>query len=242
MRVLILGANSDIGLAVAAKFAESEKADIILASRNKALLDKKANDLAIRYQVTAEAMVFDATAFDTHEKFIGQLNPLPDITVVAFGLYYDQKEAEGDFGMAKSMIDVNYTGAVSALEIIAGLYEKRGGAIIGISSVSGDRGRASNYLYGSSKAAFTTYLAGLRNRLFKKGVTVITVLPGYVATKMTEGADLPKLLVAKPAEVADDIYKAWRKKKNVIYTKWFWRYIMMIIKSIPEFFFKRMRL
>ena len=243
MRVLVLGANSDIGFAVAAKFAECQKAEIILASRNKALLDKKANDLAVRYQVKAEAIIFDATVFDTHKEFVDRLNPLPDITVVAFGFYCDQTDAENDFELAKRLIDSNYTGAASVLEIMAPLYEEKGaGAIIGISSVAGDRGRGSNYLYGSAKAAFTTYLAGLRNRLFKKGITVITVLPGFTRTKMTEGLDLPEPLVAEPEEVADDIYRAWQKKKSIIYTKWYWRFIMMIIRNIPEFLFKRMGL
>jgi short-subunit dehydrogenase len=129
------------------------------------------------------------------------------------------------------------------LEVIAADFEERGhGMIIGISSVAGERGRQSNYIYGSAKAGFNAYLSGLRNRLSKRGVHVMTVLPGFINTKMTASLDLPGLLTAQPEEVAEDIYKAFQKKKNFLYTKWFWRWIMLIIKYIPEPVFKRMGL
>jgi short-subunit dehydrogenase len=113
---------------------------------------------------------------------------------------------------------------------------------VGISSVAGDRGRKSNYIYGSAKAALTTYLSGLRNRLYDAQVHVMTVKPGFVATAMTKDLDLPEKLTAQPEEVAQDIYSAQQKNKNVIYTKWFWKYIMMIIRIIPEWKFKGMSL
>jgi len=120
-------------------------------------------------------------------------------------------------------------------------FEKRkSGFIIGISSVAGDRGRKSNYIYGSAKAALTAYLSGLRNRLYVANVHVLTVKPGFVATKMTEGMDLPEKLTAQPEAVAEDIYRAQQKNKNVLYTKWIWRWVMLIIKVIPEWKFKRM--
>jgi short-subunit dehydrogenase len=112
--------------------------------------------------------------------------------------------------------------------------------MVGISSVAGDRGRKSNYIYGSAKAALTAYLSGLRNRLYDAQVHVMTVKPGFVATKMTEGMDLPEKLTAQPQQVAEDIYNAQQKGKNVLYTKWVWRYIMMIIRAIPEWKFKGM--
>src|SRR5690606_12784913 len=116
------------------------------------------------------------------------------------------------------------------------------GTIVGISSVAGERGRQSNYLYGSAKAGFTAYLSGLRNALFSDNVHVVTVLPGFVYTKMTENLNLPKLLTAQPSEVADAIYAAVQKKKNTIYVRWFWKWIMLIIKCIPEFIFKKLKL
>lgn len=135
----------------------------------------------------------------------------------------------------------NYTGVVSLINIIANDFERRrSGFIVGISSVAGDRGRKSNYLYGSAKAAFTAYLSGLRNRLYEAQVHVLTVKPGFVATKMTEGMDLPEKLTAQPDEVASDIFQAQQKGKNVLYTKWIWRWVMMVIKMIPEWKFKGM--
>jgi short-subunit dehydrogenase len=148
-----------------------------------------------------------------------------------------------DWSLAERMVNTNYTGAVSILNVVAKNYiSKQKGMIIGISSVAGDRGRASKLIYASAKAAFTAYLSGLRNRCFKEQVHVMTVLPGFVYTKMTENQPLPKMITSTTAEVAGIIYKAMLKKKNIIYVKWFWRYIMLIIKSIPEFQFKKMKL
>jgi short-subunit dehydrogenase len=156
---------------------------------------------------------------------------------------YEEDEAFDNWELTRRMIDTNYTGAVSILNIAAATYIKnKKGAIIGISSVAGDRGRASKLIYGSSKAAFTAYLGGLRNMCFKDGVHVMTVKPGFVYTRMTENMQLPGLLTSTPAFLADGVYKAFAKKQNTVYIKWFWRYIMLIIKNIPEFQFKKMKL
>jgi decaprenylphospho-beta-D-erythro-pentofuranosid-2-ulose 2-reductase len=116
------------------------------------------------------------------------------------------------------------------------------GRIIGVSSVAGERGRQSNYFYGSAKAGFTAYLSGLRNRLFPACVQVLTVHPGFVTTAMTQNMKLPAILTAHPDEVAEDILRAVNKGRDVIYTKWFWRYIMCLIRLIPENLFKRLAL
>jgi len=127
--------------------------------------------------------------------------------------------------------------------VIAKYYiGQKKGTIIGISSVAGDRGRASKLIYASAKAAFTTYLAGLRNKCFGYNVHVMTVQPGFVYTKMTENQPLPKLITSTPVQVADIIYRAYQRKTNILYVKWFWRYIMLIIQIIPEFQFKKMSL
>ena len=127
--------------------------------------------------------------------------------------------------------------------IIANDFEKRrSGFIVGISSVAGDRGRKSNYIYGSAKAGFSAYLSGLRNRLHSVHVQVLTVKPGFVRTKMTEGMDLPERLTAQPEEVAKDIFKAQQRGRDVLYAKGMWRWIMLVIKTIPEWLFKRMDL
>ncbi|MCL4128207.1 UNVERIFIED_CONTAM: hypothetical protein GTU68_062310 [Idotea baltica] len=122
------------------------------------------------------------------------------------------------------------------------MENRKEGTIVGISSVAGERGRASNYLYGSAKAGFTSFLSGLRNRLAGKGVHVLTVKPGFVDTAMTEGLDLPGPLTAQPQQVARAVFKAVGKKKNTLYTLWMWRYVMLIIRNIPEAIFKKLSL
>src|SRR5262245_32088329 len=153
-----------------------------------------------------------------------------------------QGEAQTSFELARRMIDVNYTSAVSLLNLAANYLEaQKAGFICAISSVAGDRGRQSNYIYGSTKAALNTYLEGMRVRLAKVGVPVTTVKPGFVDTRMTRG--LPGMfLVAQPERVARDICRAIKKRRSVVYTPWFWWGIMSIICSIPTFVFKRLKL
>ncbi|PWT75988.1 MAG: short-chain dehydrogenase [Bacteroidetes bacterium] len=240
--ILILGATSDMALAIARKFAEN-KYDVQLAARKTEPLKPTQSDITIRYAVYCTLHTFDALQFNSHESFFEGLNPKPDVTVCVFGVMDDEGKAFDDWSVTQRMIDTNYTGAVSILTTIAKYYKsQKRGTIVGISSVAGERGRQSKLIYGSAKAAFTAYLSGLRNKLFKDGVHVVTVKPGFVYTKMTENIELPKPLTAQPAEVGAAIYSAVQKKKNVIYVKWFWRYIMLIIKSVPEFQFKKMNL
>lgn len=240
--VLILGAGSDMAVAIAREFA-GNKYDIQLAARNQASLSALEQDLRIRYGVLTSAYAFDATDFNSHPAFYNALPVKPDITIAVFGYLGSQEKGQSDWNEASRILHTNYTGAVSILNVVAEDYAARGtGTIVGISSVAGERGRQSNYLYGSAKAGFTAYLSGLRNRLFHNGVHVLSVQPGFVYTRMTENLKLPPLLTAQPQDVAKDIYKAVKAKKNEIYTKWFWRYIMLIIKSIPEFMFKKLKL
>jgi len=240
--VLLLGASSDIASALATKFA-SEGYAVQLAARNAQRLQPIRSDLAIRYNCACTLHEFDAEQPATHAAFFSSLPAIPDITISVFGYLGDQVKGESDWSECQRILMVNYTGAVSILNIAANEYAARGaGIIVGISSVAGERGRQSNYLYGSAKAGFTAYLSGLRNRLFHKNVHVLTVQPGFVYTRMTEGMPLPKLLTSTPALVANTVFTAIRKKKNVIYVKWFWRWIMLIIKSIPEFMFKKLKL
>jgi short-subunit dehydrogenase len=240
--VLLLGASSDIATALATKFA-SEGYSIQLAARNAQRLQPLRSDLAIRYSCACTLHEFDAEQPATHAAFFSSLPAIPDITISVFGYLGDQVKGESDWSECQRILTVNYVGAVSILNIAANVYAARGnGSIVGISSVAGERGRQSNYLYGSAKAGFTAYLSGLRNRLFHKNIHVLTVQPGFVYTRMTEGLPLPKLLTSTPALVANTVFTAIGKKKNVIYVKWFWRWIMLIIKSIPEFLFKKLKL
>lgn len=240
--VLILGATSDIGFAIAKKFA-SENYSIQLAARNLNQLKTFQSDIEIRYAVSCSIHSFDASDFETHERFYNSLSPKPDVSIYVIGYMNDNEEVMRNWKESLKTINANYSGAVSILNIIAQDYsQKQKGTIVGISSVAGNRGRQSNYIYGSAKAAFTAYLSGLRNKLFHNKVHVITVIPGFVYTKMTEHLQLPKLLTAKPDDVAVAVYKAVKKKQDKIYVKWFWRWIMLIITSIPESIFKKKKL
>lgn len=240
--LLILGAGSDMAVAIARKFA-SEKYDIQLAGRNIAALVPQQQDLQVRYNVNATTHLFDATDFGSHSGFYTGLPAVPDMTICVFGYLGSQEKAQENWQEAATIINSNYTGAVSILNVVAESYAARKqGTIIGISSVAGERGRQSNYMYGSAKAGFTAYLSGLRNRLFRSDVHVMSVQPGFVNTRMTSHLPLPPLLTAQPETVATAIFKAVKRKKNVLYVKWHWRYIMLIIKLIPEGIFKKLSL
>lgn len=240
--LLILGATSDMAQAIAHKYAAAGWS-ITLAARNRELLETIARDLRIRSQSPVETVEFDATDYESHPSFYERLSARPDVVVCAFGYMGDQILARTDITEARRTIDVNYTGAVSILNQVAADFEARGqGTIVGIGSVAGDRGRQSNYIYGSAKAGFAAYLSGLRNRLAPKGVHVMTVKPGFCRTKMTEALDLPSALTAEPEQVAQAVFKGVERQRNVVYTLWMWRWIMLVIRHIPEGLFKRMGL
>ena len=155
----------------------------------------------------------------------------------------DQHLGQDDWKHCHDIINSNYTGAVSILNVVANDFERRKkGVIVGISSVAGERGRQSNYVYGSAKAGFTKYLSGLRNRLYRHGVHVVMVKPGFVRTKMIENISTPGPLTASPKQVAKKTSDAIRKKKNTIYVLSIWSLIMLVIKMIPESIFKRLKL
>ena len=240
--VLILGANSDIAQAIAYEFARN-KFSITLAARNVKRLEPLQSDLHLRHQVSVDIVEFDALNFKGHAAFYADLGRKPDIAICVFGYLGEQKKAETTWEESEKIISTNYTGAVSILNVVAqDMEQRKDGCIVGISSVAGDRGRQSNFIYGSAKAAFSTYLAGLRNRLYKNNVHVLTVKPGFVRTRMTAGLPLPKPVTATPAQVARSVFKAVKHRCNVIYTLWMWRYIMLIIRNVPEFVFKRMKM
>ncbi len=240
--ILLLGANSDMARAAGRRFAAAGY-NVHLASRNVQELEKESAHLKVAYGVQTEAVSFDILDWDSHPAFYSGLHPKPQGVVLACGLLGDQEQAQDEFPRAREIIDTNFTGAVSVLEVIAADFaRRRSGFIVGISSVAGDRGRQSNYIYGSAKAGLTAYLSGLRHRLHAAGVHVLTVKPGFAATKMTAGMDLPDKLTAQPQEAGEKIFKAVQKRKNTIYIRPIWRMIMFIIIHLPEFIFKRTRL
>lgn len=240
---LIIGAKSDIAIALARKYA-SQGYSLILAARDLGGIEPIASDLRVRNPgakvSTAEIDVLDTAS---HKGFYDTLPERPEVVVYVAGYMGEQEKAQKDFNETMKIIGTNYSGCVSLLNMAANEMEERGkGIIIGISSVAGDRGRKSNYIYGSAKGAMSEYLSGLRHRLAGKGVRVITVKPGFVRTRMTEGMQLPGALTAEPAQIARDVYKAHAKGKDVVYTLWYWRYIMLIIRHLPEWLFKRTNL
>lgn len=238
--VLMIGAKSDIAKATAREYAKNGY-DLYLAARNVNELEEFSQDIITRTQKRVKLVELDILDYESHQTFYDHLEEKPLGVISAIGYLGEQDKAQSDFNEAKKIMDTNYTGIVSLFNIIADDFEKRrSGFMVGISSVAGDRGRKSNYIYGSAKAALTAYLSGLRNRLYDAQVHVLTVKPGFVATKMTEDMDLPEKLTAQPEEVAEDIYNAQQKGKNVLYAKWMWRWVMLIIRNIPEFQFKKM--
>lgn len=232
--MLILGACSDIARAAALAFAD-EGWDICLAGRDMTALQRHATDITIRTGRTVTTAFFDALQPGSHEAFWAEQADSVQALLCAVGLLGDQQAARHDPSLAQCILATNFSGLVPILSMAADTFKQRQqGVMIVVSSVAGERGRASNYIYGSAKAGLTAFLSGLRQRLYRSNVHVLTVLPGFVATRMTEGMNLPQRLTATPAQVAADIVNAVRKKKYVVYSRYFWRFIMAVIKIIPE--------
>jgi short-subunit dehydrogenase len=238
--MMVVGATSDIARSAALAFG-LEGWDIQMAARDEERLARIADDLAVRLGRPVPRFPFDALDVERRRSFWKALPTTPDALLCAVGLLGDQTAARTDMDLAEAIAETNYSGLVPLLAQAAQSFEERGkGLIIVIASVAGDRGRASNYTYGAAKAALETYVSGLRQRLAQRGVQVITVKPGFVRTAMTEGMPLPELLTATPEQAAADIVRAARKKRSVVYTRWFWRWIMVIIKALPERLFQRL--
>lgn len=244
MAVLILGATSPIARAVARLYAERGET-VCLAARDEDEADRIAADLEIRHRIDAYSLPFDARQFESHRQLVDRAEKMAgpiDVALLAFGAMGDQEESQRDFERARQVIETNYTGAASLCEALADEMDQRGrGTIIGITSVAGDRGRASNYVYGSAKGAFTLYLQGLRNRLADQGIQVVTVKLGFVDTRMTFGMETA-IPIASPDDAAEAIVKAADSGTDVLYYPRFWRGIMTVIKSIPERLFKHLSL
>ncbi|WP_373046239.1 SDR family oxidoreductase [Vulgatibacter sp.] len=243
-RVLILGATSAIAEETARLFA-SKGDRICLVGRRPERLAEIAADLRVRGAPQVETLVSDLNETERHGALIdGAAEALGglDTALLAHGTLGDQAASQADWTVAASEIHTNFLSAASLLTLLANRFEaQRHGAVAVISSVAGDRGRQSNYVYGAAKAGLTTFTDGVRNRLAPLGITVVTVKPGFVDTPMT--AHLPKgPLFVKPDVVARSIHRALAKGGNVLYTPWFWRFIMAIIKAVPEAIFKKLKL
>ncbi|MDR2123279.1 MAG: SDR family NAD(P)-dependent oxidoreductase [Flavobacteriaceae bacterium] len=242
--MIVLGATSDISQAFVDKVLSENKnkyPKLYLVTSNPDETERFAKHIQVKHNQESEIIFFDVTensdysVFDTVET---------DLLFCATG-FLGKNTEEGLYNNknTEKIIEINYSKLVPLINYFAHKFEnKKKGTIIGLSSVAGLRGRQSNFIYGSSKAGFAVYLDGLRNYLSHKNVHVITVLPGFLDTKMTADLQLPKLLTASPQKAANVIYKAYKKKRNKIYVTGIWRIIMFIVKNIPEFIFKRMKM
>jgi short-subunit dehydrogenase len=241
MKILIIGATSAIASACARKWA-AQKAQFFLVGRNAEKLKQLSDDLGARGAEGVQSYVLDLNYYSGHQEMLNTCGSV-DIALIAHGSLPDQKACEQDPELALREFSSNATSVISLLILIANRMEAQGsGTIAVISSVAGDRGRPSNYLYGAAKATVTTFCEGLRAKLHEAGVHVLTIKPGLVDTPMTQGLQMPKALVATPEKVANDIIFAIHRKKNAIYTPKFWQPIMWIVKSIPNFIFKKMKI
>ena len=242
--VLIIGATSAIAQALARQLAGTG-VSLTLWGRSREKVEIVAADLRARHEAKVFVETFDFTDFTQHagalDRTIAAAGEM-DVAIVCHGSLGDQAACQADFAVTEQELLTNCRSALSFLTLLANRFEAQGrGTLVVISSVAGDRGRQSNYVYGTAKAALNTFTQGLRNRLYSRGVNVLTVKPGFVDTPMT--AHLKKgFLFASPERVARDIVKAIKNRKCVIYTPWFWRWIMLLIRLIPESLFRRLKL
>jgi decaprenylphospho-beta-D-erythro-pentofuranosid-2-ulose 2-reductase len=244
-KILIIGATSAIAEAAARIFATRGDA-LFLIARNAEHLRAVVADLNIRGAARADSAMLDVTDFAAHDALIEKaerdLGGI-DIALIAHGTLSDQAQCEQSVDVMRREFDVNALSTLALLTALANRMEaRRGGTLAVISSVAGDRGRQSNYVYGAAKAAVSTFLGGLRQRLAKSGVTVLTIKPGFVDTPMTAGIANKGALWAQPDRVAAGIVQAIDRGRNIVYLPWFWRWIMLVIRHIPEPLFKRLKL
>ena len=241
--MIILGSTSEVAQAFVEKalIAGEKFPKIYLVTSSRETTERFAQHIDVKFLQPSEIIELDLTQEINYSVFENVDSDLLFCATGYLGLgtedgLYDDRNTE-------KIIDINYAKLVPVINYFAKKMEsKRSGNIIALSSVAGDRGRQSNFIYGSAKAAFTAYLSGLRNYLFSKKVHVMTVKPGFMETKMTEGLPLNPKLTATPKQAAECIYKAYKKQKNIVYVLPIWRLIMLIIIHIPEFIFKKLKL
>ena len=243
-KILILGATSAIAEQFSRLYAQAEH-EIVLVARNASLLDEIKQDLRVRGVGKVDSICFDFSDLKGIPELISnsvEILGTIDIALIAFGTLPDQAKLYTDSMAMHAEITLNYNSVVIHLNELANHFEQnKQGCIAVLSSVAGDRGRQSNYIYGSAKGGISIFMQGLRNRLAEHGVQVLTIKPGFVDTPMTKDFAKGALWVG-PDRIASDIQRAIFKKRDIIYTPWFWRWVMLIIRFIPERFFKKLKL
>jgi decaprenylphospho-beta-D-erythro-pentofuranosid-2-ulose 2-reductase len=243
-RILIMGATSAIAEATARVFARRGDA-LLLVGRSAERLQAIAADLKVRGAAIAEYQTQDAIEMDRFPALLDSATAALgglDTALIAHGTLSDQKECEASLEALLQEFTINALSVMALCTLLANRFaEQKHGTIAVISSVAGDRGRQSNYVYGSAKAAISAFTSGMRQRLHSQGVRVVTIKPGFVDTPMT-AAFRKGLLWASPATAARYIARAMIRGTPVVYVPWFWRPIMAIIRAVPEFIFRRLRL
>ncbi len=244
MKIAIIGATSAIAHETARCFAR-DGAELFLVARSEEKVQAVADDLTVHGAKQVETFLLDLNDLSRHQELFDKavitLNGL-DILLIAHGTLGNQRKSELSVEETLKELNTNFTSVISLLTIAGNYFEQqKRGCIAVISSVAGDRGRQSNYVYGTAKGGVSVFLQGLRNRLAKSNVKVITIKPGFVDTPMTAAVKKGPLF-AKPATVGRGVYEAMKQGKDVVYLPFFWRFIMLIVKSIPESIFKRLSL
>lgn len=243
-RVVIFGASSAIAEATARHFATAGDS-LLLVGRSRSRLDCIADDLRVRGAGTVGVEVLDALDLDGQPsvieraaEFLGGI----DVALIAYGTLPDQQAAESDVALVRQTLEINAVSILCLMSRLAAYLQREGaGTLAVISSVAGDRGRASNYLYGAAKAAINHYAEGLRCRFAGSDVRIVTIKPGFVDTPMTAHFD-KGILWASADAVATKIHAAVLSGRDVVYVPWFWRWIMLVIRLIPGWLFKRLPL
>ena len=241
--IFIIGATSAIAEATARNYAK-QGARLCLLARNESRLESMAKDLKIRGAADVETILLDVNHLEDHEEVTArafQYLETIDAAIIAHGTLPDQKACEQDPKLFQKEMSTNALSTLSFLNALANRFEQQQrGTIAVITSVAGDRGRQSNYIYGAAKGMVSIFLQGLRNRLYPSGIYVLDIKPGFVDTPMTQDFD-KGIIWAQPEYIAKSIIRAIQSKKDRIYTPFFWRYIMLLIRNIPEFLFKKLK-
>jgi decaprenylphospho-beta-D-erythro-pentofuranosid-2-ulose 2-reductase len=244
-KILIIGATSAMARACARLWAK-EGVTFFLVARDATKLQQTADDLSVLGASAVYTKTLDVNDLSAHKEMLDECFAkleAVEVALIAHGTLPDQQVCQSKIDVALKEFSTNGTSTIALLSELGNRFENQHfGTIAVITSVAGDRGRPSNYLYGSAKAAVSAFCEGLRARLFKSGVHLVDIKPGFVDTPMTQGLSLPKLLLATPETIARYIDKSIKKKKDVVYAPWFWFWIMFLIKRVPQFVFKRKEL
>jgi decaprenylphospho-beta-D-erythro-pentofuranosid-2-ulose 2-reductase len=231
--LLVIGAGSDIAKETYNNFAKNGF-NLYLALRNPEEITSYVNDLRIRYDIEVDVIKWSLGENIDFQK----LNPFPEVTLFTVGLLDNTNKLSPE-----EITNINYTKSIKLLDNISNHCSTLlSGSLLVISSVAGERGKERNLYYNAAKSAMTSYLSGLRQKYYKNNVHIMTIIPGIVATKMTADLKLSRILTSSPRKVGQDIFNAYQKRKDILYTPWYWRYIMLIISNIPEFIYKRIKL